>query len=85
MSVHTKTWCTSDIKDTIFLICYPFLMTETPFQNKQPKTETQALFNCATHVCTLDPDHTSMMVSYLYLFLPGPCYTVNCLEYIHIK
>lgn len=52
VSVLLHTWCTSDIKDTILIICCPFLITESLFQNKQPKTETQALFDCATRVHT---------------------------------
>lgn len=32
-------------------------MTETPFQNKQPKTETQTLFSCAIHVCKQHKSH----------------------------
>lgn len=69
VSVCLNTWCTSDLKDTIFIICYLFLMIETLFQNKELKTQTQALFNCATHAWKLGTDHTSVMVSYLYLFL----------------
>lgn len=79
VSVHLNIWCMSDLKDTIFIICYLFLMTETLFQNKHLKTETQVLFNCATYVWRLDTDHTSVMVSYLYLIF------VICLQGTHIK